>query len=99
MQTQIFDRCASRYDSLVDTNLGALSFTEGECYVGGFVFVDRPWLGVSDGLCGTDDYRRQEANRLHQRAREPPATEVGFGKHLISGRHVGQTGETTGIYQ
>ena len=33
MQTQVFDRCASRYDSLVDTNLGALSFTEGECYV------------------------------------------------------------------
>jgi len=40
MQTQVFDRCASRYDSLVDTNLGALSVTEGECYVCGFVFVD-----------------------------------------------------------
>ena len=40
MQTQVYDRCASRYDSLVDTNWGALSFTEGECYVGGFVFID-----------------------------------------------------------
>ena len=40
MQTQVYDRCASRYDSLVDTNWRALSFTEGECYVGGFVFLD-----------------------------------------------------------
>ena len=40
MQTQVFDRCASRYDSLVDTNWGAMSFTEGKCYVCGFVFVD-----------------------------------------------------------
>ena len=40
MQNQVFDRCASRYDSLVDTNWGALSFMEGECYVCGFVFVD-----------------------------------------------------------
>ena len=39
MQSQVFDRCTSRYDSLVDTNWGALSFTEGECYVCGFVFV------------------------------------------------------------
>ena len=41
MQTQVFDLCVSRYDSLVDTNWGALSFTEGEWYVCGFVFVDR----------------------------------------------------------
>ena len=40
MHTQVFDRCASRYDSLVDTNRGALPFTEGECYVCGFIFVD-----------------------------------------------------------
>ena len=40
MQTLVSDLCASRYDNLVDTNCGALSFTEGECYVCGFVFVD-----------------------------------------------------------
>ena len=40
MQTHVFDRCASRYDSLVDTIWGALSFTEGECYVCGFGSFD-----------------------------------------------------------
>ena len=37
----LFDRCASRYDSLFDTNWGALSFTEGQCYVCGFVFQEK----------------------------------------------------------
>jgi hypothetical protein len=39
MQTQVLDRFTLRYEGLVDTNWGALSFAKGECYVCWFSFL------------------------------------------------------------